>query len=56
MTATRLTQTGLATRIGRNQVWVHRYLHGEGDADLATLERIAQVFGRTLLEPPRRAE
>lgn len=36
--------------IGRNQAWVSRYLGGDIDADLETLEQIARVFGHTLNE------
>jgi transcriptional regulator with XRE-family HTH domain len=46
--ATGVTQTDLAERIGRNQAWMSRYLKGEFDADLRTLEQMAEAFGFTL--------
>jgi transcriptional regulator with XRE-family HTH domain len=42
------TQTWLAERIGRNQPWMTRYLRGEFDADLETLQKIAREFGHPL--------
>lgn len=42
------TQTAFAEAIDRNQAWMSRYLDGEFDADLDTLERIAAHFGHTL--------
>jgi transcriptional regulator with XRE-family HTH domain len=48
--STGVTQTELATRIGRNQAWMSRYLKGEIQAaDLETLQKIAQTFGFTLI-------
>lgn len=47
---TGLTQTQLATAIGRNQAWMSRYLAGEFDADLTTLEQMAGVFSHTIAE------
>lgn len=47
--STGVTQTELADRIGRNQAWMSRYLKGEFDADLETLQKIAQTFGFTLI-------
>jgi len=46
--STGVKQTQLAERIGRNQPWVTRYLKGEFNADLDTLQKIAQAFGHTL--------
>ena len=46
--ATGITQTALAERIGRNQAWMSRYLKGEFDADLETLQRMTRVFGHEL--------
>jgi transcriptional regulator with XRE-family HTH domain len=48
--ATGFTQTQLATAIGRNQGWMSRYLAGELDADLPTLEQMAGVFSHTIGE------
>lgn len=50
LAASQMTQTALADRIGRNQAWMSRYLDGEFDTDLETLERIATAFGHTLFE------
>lgn len=48
---TGITQTELSVRIGRNQAWVSRYLKGDQyDADLETLNKIAAVFGHTLVQ------
>lgn len=46
--STGVTQTDLAERIGRNQSWMNRYLRGDFDADLSTLQKIAEVFGHPL--------
>lgn len=46
--STGVTQAELAERIGRNQAWMSRYLKGEFDADLTTLERMAATFGFNL--------
>ena len=43
-----VTQAELAEQIGRNQVWVSRYLKGDFDTDLATLEKMARRFDFTL--------
>lgn len=53
--ATGVTQGSLGERIGRNQAWMSRYLSGEYDADLETLQAMARVFGHSisaLLESP----
>lgn len=53
--STGVTQGNLGERIGRNQAWMSRYLAGEYDADLETLQKIARVFGHSLsalLESP----
>lgn len=57
--ATGITQVALAERVGRNQAWMSRYLGGAFDADLETLQKIAQVFGHSLtsmLEVPKDPE
>jgi transcriptional regulator with XRE-family HTH domain len=46
--STGTTQKKLGEQVGRNQAWMSRYLSGDLDADLETLERIARVFGHTL--------
>lgn len=46
--STGITQVALAERIGRNQAWMSRYLKGEFDTDLETLEAMTRVFGHTL--------
>jgi transcriptional regulator with XRE-family HTH domain len=54
--STGVTQTALAERIGRNQAWMSRYLAADFDADLSTLQKIAEVFGHSLnalLDTPR---
>lgn len=43
-----ITQTMLGDRIGKNQAWMSRYLAGEFDADLPTLQKMAAAFGHTL--------
>jgi transcriptional regulator with XRE-family HTH domain len=48
LTATGTTQTALGERIGRTQAWMSRYLLGEFDADLTTLQKIAEVFGHSI--------
>jgi transcriptional regulator with XRE-family HTH domain len=48
--STGLTQTELAARVGRNQAWMSRYLHGHFDADLETLQKMAKVFGSSLAQ------
>jgi transcriptional regulator with XRE-family HTH domain len=45
---TGITQTDLATRIGRTQAWLSRYLKGEFAADLDTLQLLAGVFEHSL--------
>jgi transcriptional regulator with XRE-family HTH domain len=57
--STGITQTNLAERIGRNQAWMSRYLAGDYDADLETLQKMALVFGHslsTMLELPKDPE
>jgi len=46
--STGITQTALAAHIGRNQAWMSRYLKGEFNADLETLQRITRMFGHEL--------
>lgn len=48
--STGITQQTFGERIGRNQVWVSKYLKGEFDADLETLHHMAQVFRHTLTQ------
>lgn len=48
ISSTGITQTTLADRIGRNQAWMSRYLAGDFDADLTTLEKMAAVFSHPL--------
>src|SRR5262245_13012910 len=48
MTMTETSQLVLAERIGKDQPWVSRYLAGQHDPDLPTLERMAAAFGHTL--------
>jgi transcriptional regulator with XRE-family HTH domain len=50
ISSTGITQRALGERIGRNQVWVSKYLGGDLDADLETLQQIARVFGHTLTQ------
>jgi transcriptional regulator with XRE-family HTH domain len=45
ISTTGVTQAQLGERIGRTQAWMSRYLKGEFDADLTTLDRMAQTFG-----------
>ena len=45
-----ITQTALAARIGKKQAWVSRYLSGEFNADLTTLDRMAGVFDHTFMQ------
>jgi len=46
--STGVTQTALAERIGRTQAWMSRYLGGDLDADLETLQKLARAFGQPL--------
>jgi len=46
--STGTTQVSFAEQIDRNQEWVSRYLNGNFDADLSTLQRMAGVFGHNL--------
>ena len=46
--ATGVSQSELAQRIGKNQVWLSRYLRGLYGADLQTLQTIARVFGHSV--------
>jgi len=46
---TGVRQVVLARQIDKNQAWLSRYLAGEVEADLITIERLAQAFGHTLL-------
>lgn len=48
LTATGTTQTTLGERIGKTQAWMSRYLAGEFDADLTTLQKMAEVFGHSI--------
>lgn len=43
---THTTQSTLAERIERDQPWVSHYLAARVDADLETLRKMAEVFGR----------
>jgi len=43
-----LRQKTFGKRIGKDQVWVSRYLAGKHNADLETLQRMAAVFHVTL--------
>lgn len=45
-----MTQVTLADKIGRTQAWMSRYLDGEFDTDLDTLEKMAGAFDHTLAE------
>jgi transcriptional regulator with XRE-family HTH domain len=45
-----ITQAALAQRVGRNPVWISRYLDNAYDADLDTLKQLAEALGRTLTE------
>ena len=47
--STEVTQTELAARIDKNQPWMSRYLRGELDADLETLQKMARAFGHSLI-------
>jgi|SRR5215831_6896911 len=45
---TRIKQATLAEKIGKSPAWLSRYLAGEYEAELSTLQRIAAVFGHSL--------
>ena len=47
--STNMTQAQVAVRIGKNQEWMSRYLSAKFDADFETLERLAAVFGHSLI-------
>lgn len=52
------TQVEIAAAIGHDRSWLSRYMSGEYDADLTTLEALAQLFGQsiaTLFLPPGKA-
>lgn len=46
--STGITQAAFGERIGRTQVWVSKYLKGEFDADIDTLQQMAQVFRHSI--------
>jgi transcriptional regulator with XRE-family HTH domain len=46
--STGVKQTTLAPLIGKPQPWISRYLAGELDADLETLQALARIFGHSL--------
>lgn len=46
--STGVTQAALAQHIGRDQVWMSRYLAGKVGADLETVARIVRAFGHPL--------
>lgn len=46
--STGTTQVEVGLQVGRNQSWMSRYLKGEFDADLDTLQKITRVFGHEL--------
>lgn len=48
LTMSGISQAVLAQRIGKDQAWMSRYLRGEHDADLATVERLAAAFGHNI--------
>jgi transcriptional regulator with XRE-family HTH domain len=48
MRMTGVSQDQLAGRLNKTQPWVSRYLGGETDADLETLQRMAALFGHGL--------
>jgi hypothetical protein len=48
LSTTRTTQVSLSRHINRTQAWTSRYLSGEFNADLATLDRMARCFGHTV--------
>src|SRR4029077_2246017 len=48
ISSTGITQVNLGERISKNQAWMSRYLGGEFDADLETLQKMAKVFGHSL--------
>ena len=51
-----MAQGQLARAIGKNQVWVSRFLTGKTDADVDTLQRIAAAFGHTIASLLQTAE
>jgi transcriptional regulator with XRE-family HTH domain len=42
------SQAAIGEAIGRNQVWMSRYLNGKVDADLTTLQQMATIFDHTI--------
>jgi transcriptional regulator with XRE-family HTH domain len=48
MRMTGVNQEQLAAHLEKTQPWVSRYLGGEVDADLETLQRMAAMFGHGL--------
>jgi transcriptional regulator with XRE-family HTH domain len=50
-----MSQIELARRLGKTQAWVSRYLRGEFNTDMETLQQMARIFGHTffaLLDVP----
>jgi transcriptional regulator with XRE-family HTH domain len=48
--STGISQKMFGERIGRDQVWVSKYLNAQLDTDIETLQQMAQVFGHTLTQ------
>jgi transcriptional regulator with XRE-family HTH domain len=46
---TGVSQAQLSAQVGKTQGWMSRYLHEEFDADLETLQKMAQVFGHSII-------
>ena len=46
---TGMRQAELAERVGKTQAWLSRYLSGQLDADLRTLDLLARQFGHSLV-------
>lgn len=44
--ASGFTYASIATRIGKDQSWLSRYMLGDRDADLTTLDALARLFGQ----------
>jgi transcriptional regulator with XRE-family HTH domain len=48
LNASGVAQSVFAKRIGKHQSWVSRYLAGRQNADMVTVQRMAEQFGHTL--------
>jgi len=48
LSTTETTQQEFCERIGQNQSWLSRFLHGKLDADVDMLQKMATAFGHSI--------